>query len=175
MKPDRVTKLYDSLNNKELAVMAFHYLVDGNDMEFERVASAVQWDSYRCADMEYRLWLDGLMHMASFWAIEYWQAHCWRIASMSGSQLAETMGRSEEARAFATAHELWESRLLALDRALEAVCAEHRIDASAVRKQAGAEPFTPGRAGLAADPEYQTAMQESLFGVVTGWQRARCV
>src|SRR5574338_509983 len=161
MKQDRIAKLYERLTNKERAALAFRYMTDINELELERVAAAVPMKTYQCPDMEYQRWLDGFACMAALWAIEHWQTFSRKLAALGAMHIMIARKEPEKAQAMIEAHEKWESRLLALDRALLAICEEHGLDPDAVRRMAGADPFTPLYA-LEPDAEYQETMQASL-------------
>lgn len=163
MKPDRITKLYDALTNKERAILSFHHL-GGPDGEIQRILATVPRQAYEGPNHEYREWIHGITSLVSIWAIEHWQLRCAAVAAMSGASIARHAG--DEARADKFNKQLWslESYLLGLDRALEDVCNGHGIDAAAVRKQADTEPYRPiiESDKLIANPEYREELRARL-------------
>ncbi len=174
MKQDRIAKLYEGLTNKERAALAFRYMTDTNELELERVASAVPMKIYKCRDMEYQGWLNGFADMAALWAIEHWQTYSRMLAALVALHLTIACKKldhkeldKDEIQAMMDAHKKWESHLLALDRALLAICEEHGIDPDAVRRMAGADPFDPVYA-LEPDAEYQSTMQANLSRLLGG-------
>lgn len=159
---DRIAKAYRGLTADQLAALAFHYMTGANDLEFKRVADAVPLKDYRCPDVSYQARLDGFTRFAAYWAIEHWRLRT-RKAEMLGGALAALRRRNDEqADAMIEAHEQAESYLLALDAAMQAICADNNIDPADVRRMAGAEPFKPMREGMTPDGEMQAAMQSAF-------------
>lgn len=167
MKQDRIAKLYEGLTNKERAALAFRYMTDTNKLELERVAAAVPMKIYKCPDMEYKRWLNGFADMAALWAILHWQTYSQKLAALGTLYLMIVRKERDKIQAMMDEHEKWESRLLALDRALLAICEEHGIDPDAVRRMAGADPFDPVYA-LEPDAEYRSTMQANLSRLLGG-------
>ncbi len=167
MKQDRIAKLYEGLTNKERAALAFRYLTEANALEVERVAAAVPLKVYKCRDMEFRRWLDAFTDMAALWSIEHWQTYSRKLAAQVELHVMFANKEKGKVRVMIEAHEKWESHLLALDRALLAICQEHGIDPDAVRRMAGADPFDPMYA-LEPDAEYQATMQANLSRLLGG-------
>ena len=159
---DRLTKAYKGLNADQLAALAFHYATNANELEFERVASAVPLKDYRCPDVTYQAKLDSLTWLAVHWAIEHWRLRCRKAETLGGALAAIRRGNDEMADELIDAHEQAEKYLLALDAALAAICNEKGIDTADVRKTAGAEPFKPMRESMSPDAEIQAAMQSAF-------------
>ncbi len=159
---NRLTKAYRGLNADQSAALAFHYISEGNALEFKRLGDAVPRKDYNCPDVAYQARLDGFTRFAACWAIEHWRLRC-RKAEMLGAALAASRGNDDEkADTLLDAHEQAESCLLALDVVLAAICAEHGLDAADVRRMAGAEAFKPMREGMTPDADYLAAMQAGL-------------
>lgn len=159
---DRIAKAYRGLTADQLAVLAFHYMTDANELEFSRVADAVPLKDYRCPDVSYQARLDGFTRLAVYWAIEHWRLRSRKAESLGGALAAFRYGDDEKADAMIEAHEQAENYLLALDAALLAICAEPGIDPEDVRRMAGTYPYKPMRADRAPDAEYQADMQANL-------------
>lgn len=170
-QPDRIAKLYEGLTNKERAALAFRYLIDTNELELERVSAAVPMKTYKCPDMEYRLWLGSFFDMAAMWAIEHWQTVSRMLNALVTLHVMIACKELDKVPPMLDAVEKWESNLLALDRALLAICEEHGIDPDAVRRLAGAVPFEPVRA-LEPNAEYQATMQTNLSRTLWGGARS---
>jgi len=162
MRPDPIAKLYRGLNNKERAALAFRYLTDTNELELNRVVAAVPLKAYTGVDAEYRAWFDGFFNLACLWSIEHGKAETRYFAALAGIHLMLSAGDIDKAKTMLEANMHWESCLLALDRALGAVCAEHGIDPDAVRRLAGVKSFVPMFDDVAVDEGYQAAMQADL-------------
>jgi hypothetical protein len=135
---------------------------DEDELEIERVKSAVSWKSYDCIDFDYREWVDGFIHMASYWAIQHWQLCSRQMGTLALLHLLLKREKEDQAEEAMIQLKLFESRLLALDRALEAVCEEHGLDIQAARNLAGTQPFDPMLPDLTPDAAYQEDIQAKL-------------
>lgn len=162
MKQDRIAKLYAGLTNKELAALTFRHLTNANAPEVARVAAAVPRKHYRGPDAEFQQLLDGTFNMAAYWAIQYWKMQTHRLAAHCTVLMAQREESREAVAAALDEYQRCESRLLALDGALLAICKTHGIDPDAVRKLAGAEACDPIFTGLLPDTEFQTVSQANL-------------
>jgi hypothetical protein len=76
----------------------------------------------------------------------------------------------EQARSEIELHEKWDSRLLALDEALDAVGNTHGIQPASVRKIAGVAPYV-ANSEISPDVEYRKTIDKDL-GRILGCQRA---
>ena len=162
MKSNGITKLYAELTNKERAAISFRYMAEGNEMEFDRILASVPRFTYRCHDFEYRAWLEAFFNVWHIWAIEHWQCRCRAVAAMCGTQIQLLQKQKGSVSKFIAAQELWESRLLALDGALEAVCEEHGIEVDAMRGLTETEAYRPVLRDLTPDSEYQERTQKNF-------------
>ncbi len=145
MKTDAITRAYAGLSNRERAALAFKYLCDGNELELTRVADSAPRGTftYTGAHFEYGQRFDRLFAVASWWAVEHWKAFA-RYASAYGAVLEACHNRDRAGvDRFLRETEAWESRLIALETALDAIGPEQGLDPEAVRKLAGCGRFDP--------------------------------
>lgn len=163
---DRIAKAYRGLTADQLAALAFHYMVDANDLEFNRVADAVSLKDYRCLDMSYQDRLEGFTQFAAYWAIEHWRLRTSKAETLAAAFAALRLGDDAKADAMIEVREQIETYLLALDSVLLAICAENNIDPADVRKMAGTEPYKPMRNGMTADCAMQLEMQSAFAAVM---------
>lgn len=159
---DRLTKAYRGLNADQSAALAFHYISEGNALEFKRLGDAVPRKDYNCPDVAYQARLDGFTRFAACWAIEHWRLRCHKAEMLGAALTASRRNDDEKADTLLDAHERAGSYLLALDVALVAVCADHGLDAADVRRMAGTEAFKPMREGMTPDADYLAAMRGGL-------------
>lgn len=159
---DRLTKAYRGLNADQSAALAFHYISEGNALEFKRLGDAVPRKDYNCPDVAYQARLDGLTRFAACWAIEHWRLRCHKAEMLGAALVANRRNDDEKADNLLDAHERAESCLMALDVALAAICADHGLDADDVRRMAGTEDFKPMREGMAPDADYLATMKAGL-------------
>lgn len=159
---DRLTKAYRGLNADQLAALAFHYISEGDALEFERLRDAVPRKDYNCPDVAYQARLDGVTRFAACWAIEHWRLRCYKAEVLGAALAAARRTDDERADTLLDAHEQAGSCLLALDMALAAICTDHGLDAADVRRMARTEAFKPMREGMTPDDEMQAAMQSAF-------------
>jgi hypothetical protein len=160
---NRLTKAYKGLTVDQLATLAFHYMTDANELEFERVASSVQRKTYTFPDVEYQARLDAFSHFSACWAIEHWRLRCRKAELLGGALAASRRGDSEKADALIDAHEHAEKSLLALDDVLAEICKESGISPDDVRKMAGTTVFVPMRENTVPDADMAAILQAGFI------------
>lgn len=143
MKDDRrLERLYEGLSPKETATLVYSHLSRGNVAEADRIRDLVPMKVFRLIDPEHTDHFERLRRATLYFAMERWryQAHC---SAASGivvhfykSENEQDQERSQQCFA---AWRVWETRLLSLDAALEAVCAKHGVDIADVRRMAGVD------------------------------------
>lgn len=158
----RLTKAYRGLNADQSAALAFHYISEGNALEFKRLGDAVPLKDYRCPDVAYQARLDGFTRFAACWAIEHWRMRCLEAETLGAALVANRRADYEKSDNLLDIHEHAEGCLLALDVALAAICTGHGLDAADVRRMAGTEAFKPSREGMTPDADYLAAMRAGL-------------
>lgn len=159
-------KVYAGLTNRERAAIAFKFMADANEVEVARVADAVPRKSYIALEFDFRDGVDRLILLASCWCAMHWRLRADLAETKWALLAAPNVDKSEWVLPLFDRAQKCETRLLALDRALEQVCAGHGIDAVAVRKVGGAEPFDPLSTGLEPDVEYEREITDAMRRVV---------
>jgi hypothetical protein len=163
MKRDPIAKMYDKLTTKQQAALAFNHLMTGNQIETERVISAVPIKSYRCKDSDFQDQFESYRVMALLWSVEYWQLYAQQLETLVRLNLYT---RRKDWIKADQAHEQLEhvgSCLSAIDRALKSVCEAQGLDSAAVRLMAGCRPSTV----FAPDLAYESEVREQLKTVVS--------
>ncbi len=133
----RIERLYAGLTARETATLVFCHLSQGNVAEADRVRDAVPMKTYRLPDPEHTDHFERLRRATLYYGMERWryQAHAYAATGVmfhsyhSNDEEDEVRGQ----RCF-EAWQVWETRLLSLDAALEAVCRKHGIDVADVRR-----------------------------------------
>ena len=166
MKTDRITKLYEDLTNKERAALCYRYQMDDNDVEVARIIATVPRKAYEGADEEFKGWLISFSVMANVWAINHWKLYSRHLAATGGFVYHAGRNEFDQAWVWDQAFTYWETHLLALDRALEAVCERHGFDVDCARQLAGTAPFVPLRAEATPDAEFQAEVEAQLSAVL---------
>ncbi len=169
MKQDSITKMYAHLSGQEQARLSFQYAMEGNELETVRILASVRQRDYSCPDVEYQRCVDGFTRFASTWAIEHWQTYSAKQTCLIQMRVLLDQGAVEQAKEMIGQHQLWESRLLALDQALLSICDELKISPEAVRRFAGAGVYMPQDATVVADTEYQILAHERYAKLCHGW------
>jgi len=142
------------------------HFVGGNAAEVEQITTTVPYQNYTTRHSEYVQWLNGLFHVASFWAVEHWRLQARRFAALAGVDAARKAGENGEAKVLELVLRLWEQRLVALDQAIELVCADYGLDVQAVRRFAEAECFEALAIDVARDDSYFEQTQAQLRGLL---------
>jgi hypothetical protein len=166
MKTDAITKAYAALTNQERAALAFIHLCRCDELELTRVAASVPRITYTGPAIDYSECFDRLFAAASWWALEHWKAVARCTAARGGWHIMEGKNKATM-EAFLFAVESWESRLMALEIALDEVGAEHGLDPEAVHKLAGCERFEPIFIE-SPEPEHVEAAKAELCRLMTG-------
>jgi hypothetical protein len=143
MKDDRrLERLYAELSPKETAVLVFSHLSQGNVAEVDRIRDLVPLKVYRLPDPDHTDHFERLRRATLYYAMERWryQAHCFAasgiVVHFYQSENEQDQERSQQCF---EAWQVWETRLLSLDAALEAVCALHCVDIADLRRMAGVD------------------------------------
>jgi hypothetical protein len=98
--------------------------------------------------------------------MEHWQCRFRAMATLYGAQIRLRQERMGDVSKYLDAHELWESRLLALDAALDAVCKEHGVDVDTLRRFTDTEVYRPMSRDLKPDAEYQKRTQDDFRSLI---------
>lgn len=166
MKSDAITKGYESISNKQRAVLYFKYVTDENELEAARLLSSVPIQRYTMSDLEFIKWEDGLSRMASVFAQEHWIARHWLMASVLRMKIAVTKKESlQKIESTFEEAEYWQKLLFSLDAALAAVAMQHGFDVLSVYVRARTMPYKTNEVSMAADAEIQ-AIWTDTFNVI---------
>jgi hypothetical protein len=143
MKDDkRIGRLYEGLTAKETATLVYSHLSKGNVSEADRIRDLVPLKVYRLPDPDHTDHFERLRRATLYYAMERWryQAHCLAasgiVVHFYQSENEQDQERSQQCF---EAWQVWETRLLSLDAALEAVCALHCVDIADLRRMAGVD------------------------------------
>jgi len=151
MKDICITKLYAGLTDKERAALTFDYLMQGNELECNRIQASMPEQYYIGLPLEYRRSLDSLTMIASLYAIEYWRsvalAYMFRVGHRAVfSYLMEKYTTNsqrvqspewQESENLLKLFQRYEVMVLSIEKAVDELCADHGINQAAIRKMAG--------------------------------------
>lgn len=155
----RSTKLYNSLSNKQKAILTFQSLAELNADEVPIIAGTVERKEYSQRHIEYTDWVETLFSVASLWSITYWQqkyleATCLLLVAEQDTDLAVSGYKEVKAR------------VTALHHALQEFCKTHGLDSQYVYKFAGVEK--PNLADKPYDEFYLAEWVENLNNCIHG-------
>ncbi|SEO38470.1 hypothetical protein SAMN05216404_11958 [Nitrosospira multiformis] len=159
---DPTSKMYAHLTPVELAPLAVKYMVAGDERELARIRSACPLKTYTMQDSAYIDRIESFLRMANAWGLLYWQyqhermraALCMLITLSKGIETEEAE-HEMEGRRFTL--NFAESCLLAIDIALDEVCAARGFDAADARKIVDAKVFVPRKSSQGqAVPDTET-------------------
>lgn len=143
MRDDRrLERLYEGLTPKETATLVYSHLARGNTAEADRIRDLVPLKVYRLPDPDHTDHFERLRRATLYYAMERWryQAHCYAASGvMLHGYLSPEQEDQERGQECFEAWQIWETRLLSLDAALEAVSAKHGVDIADVRRMAGVD------------------------------------
>jgi len=170
MKADPIAKMYEGLNGKEQALLAFKYLTANNKLEMLRVGDAVPSHKYICKDYEFTKWYDNFFNLAALWSVEHWKAYAIMLEVRVDLLRELRYKNNEEVMPTVKKFGRMEARLLAVDAAMLAVFNEHGIDPTCAYLMAGSEAFTPESKDMIPDANYQAEMHKNFSCLLTGEQ-----
>jgi len=170
MRDDRrLERLYEGLTPKETATLVFSHLSRGTVTEADRIRDLVPLKVYRLPDPEHVDHFERLRRATLYYAMERWryEAHCFAASSIVVHfYQSEDEQDQERSQQCFEAWLVWETRLLSLDAALEAVCSKHGVDVADVRRMAGIDgPYQVLGLGE-VDPELVAEMTKTFNNVL---------
>lgn len=128
MKAINLSRVYESMDTDELAVMTFASLVNGDSAAAKDMAMAVPKYNYYSADKEYVGRLNRIFDVAALWSIEYWKCYARMVASL-GLTLQSRQGDHQiHISSTDNLEFIWEGRLCALGQILVSLSNTHNID-----------------------------------------------
>jgi len=170
MKDDkRIERLYAGLTGKESATLVFTNLSRGNVAEADRIRDLVPEKKYVMPDAEHLDWFERLRRFTLYYGLERWryQAHAFAAtAAIFHCYHSDKAEDEERGQLCFEAWQRWETNLLSLDAALDAVCAKHHVDAATVRHLASTDgPYQVLGLGQ-VDPQLLAEMTQSFANVL---------
>ena len=116
MKDSQVDKLYKQLTPQENAALAFEALNRHDYQEFDIIEDAVEKRLYKVHDYKYRSRLNGMMTLSLLYSGIYWKHRAYLAANKTDG--------------------LWIIELASMEKALNEVCTQLKVDISALKELA---------------------------------------
>jgi hypothetical protein len=168
MSKKRLAKLYEDLTERERARLAFHYLANDNEAEVDRIVATIPRETFRVPAAGFMDYFDGCRWMAVLWSVNHWIARQ-RVSAATAAVLVGFHRKDDDLVDEMTERvRVWESSLVALDDALDAVCKEHDIDPADIRRLTDAEPYSAIRPDVKPDPEIFELRKQQLETAISG-------
>lgn len=168
MKDDRrIANLYAGLTGKETATLVFSHLAAGNVAEADRIRDLVPMKVYRLPDPEHVDHFERLQRATLYYGMERWryEARCHAAVAVVIDCYHRPDEEDEHGPECFDLWQMWETRLLSLDAALEASCGKHNIDVAAVRHFVDADGPYQVRGLGEVDPQLVAEMTLTFDGV----------
>jgi hypothetical protein len=156
-----------------MATLVFYHLSAGNVVEADRISDLVPMKVYRLPDPEHTDHFERLRRLTLYFGLEHWRYQsCCHAAEGAMIHFYHAVNISEADDDIAgeclEAWQMWESRLLSLDAAIETVCSKHNVDVATVRHQANIEgPYRVLGLGK-VDPHLLAEMTQAFDKVLEG-------
>jgi hypothetical protein len=168
MSKSQIAKLYDDLNDQERAKLAFHFLAHDDEAEVDRIVATVKRETWRVPAAGFMDYFDGYRWMAVLWSINHWIARQ-RVSAATAAVLVGFHRKDNDLVDEMTERvRVWESSLVALDDALDAICEEHDIDPADIRRLTDAEPYSAIRPDVKPDAEIFELRKKQLETAISG-------
>lgn len=157
---DQITKMYQGLTDTERGKLAYHYLIERNDLERARIESTMTEQHFIGLPASYRRTLMDLVGLSMFYAVVYWNQ-----VAICQAHLAATAAllRQEDDAACIASFKNFESAegaLLAIEHAFDEVCEEHGLNLTSMRFVAGNGFYQVATPNLECDQGHKQAMRE---------------
>ncbi|HCU23923.1 MAG TPA: hypothetical protein DF383_02810 [Deltaproteobacteria bacterium] len=166
-------KIYTHLTGKQLGALYYLHSLKSDENEIQKILASVPRKNYSCLDAEFTDARDTYFDLALAWGLDYWRTrgllfefiHCFKLSLDRGSR--------EDADFFMAAAKRQESRLLAADQALEAICKECEVNPASIRAFSEAEPYQSMLQSSLPDKEAYSEMETALRNIVTKFLKTK--
>lgn len=129
MQQAQVEKIYPKLTPHEQAALAFEALARQDTVELGAIVGSVERQDYRGSHWDYRQRLTGFIDLAKYYGLIYWKTRC--CMAVMDDKFKEGGNEADQQAAL-----VFVDRVLAMETALQDVCAKANIDVLAVKKLA---------------------------------------
>jgi hypothetical protein len=141
MNPAQVEKLYTKLTPEELAALAFEANMRGDNDEFETILASVGRRAYICLDQRFNRLTNAYLDLGMFYGMVYWKHRTYM-------EFASNLHKEQPNDGNRTLLFYYLDNVMAMDVALQEVCAQVNIDCMAVKKLAGCDDeYSPEKCG----------------------------
>lgn len=138
-------RAYEGLSMPQRVALAFHFHARDNELEVLRLRDAIPKSAGGQPMQELAYGIERWRSIAAFFAINYWRLRSLANEAIIATHMAanpnlENVPADAPLALVDTAIGL-QARLVALDRALDTVCAENGIDPADIRHVSATEPY----------------------------------
>lgn len=157
------------MSNKDKATMALHYIANHQLDACNELFTTVPVVDRKDLDPEFSAPYGTGLFFAVTWGNEYWKTIALRMTALC-KYFAEKDKYGEVAQENAQDHSVFESRLLAIDEALNVVCSMYGIFPGDVRKLASnAIEFEPLDQNVKPDEQYKDQLVTQYLAMMNAW------
>lgn len=145
MQTNTMNRAYEGLTMSERVALAFHFHARDNELEVLRLRDALPREAKGRAIQALAYGIERWRSVAAFYGVNYWRLRALANEAIVATHIAanrEPANAPEGATLTLVDHAIdLQSRLVALDRALIAVCSENGIDPADIRYVSATEPY----------------------------------
>jgi len=167
MRTETMTRAYEGLSIPERVALAFHFHAHDNELEVLRLRDAIPKSKMARPMQALAYGIERWRSIAAFFAINHWRLRALvneaRLAYHMALNHPDTDDVPHDAPSILVQHALEvEAKVVALDRALETVCAENGIDPADIRHVSATEPYRSLIPKLEPDAAFQREMTGAM-------------
>lgn len=156
-------------SNKDKASIALHYVANNKIAECNQLVATIPFVDIKGLDPEFSSPYGTGLLFAGAWGNEHWKNMTLRMAALC-KYIAENDKLSETAQKAALEHEVFESRLLAMDEALNVICTMYGIFPGDIRLLASnADEFEPLDKKIKPDEVYKNELVDHYLAMMKSW------
>lgn len=157
------------VSNKDKASIALHYAANNQIDACNDLFATVPVVDFKGLDPEFSSPYGTGLFFAGAWGNEYWKTIALRMTALC-KYFAEKDKYGEAAQEGALDHSVFESRLLAIDEALNVVCKMYGIFPGDIRKLASnAIEFEPLDKTVKLDEQYKDELVDHYLSLMKAW------
>lgn len=129
-----ITRIYEKLPPRKLAVLAVNAAVSQDGDELDRIIAACPRKTYTCPDIAFEFTKDALTTTLLTLGLEWWRDMTLAQTSRCGLMHAIAAKDSDETQKWLANCQKWTGLANTVDAAIHTICEESGVDEDAVRK-----------------------------------------
>jgi len=167
MQANTMARAYEGLTMPERVALAFHFHAHDNELEVLRLRDAIPKSCMGRPMQALAYGIERWRSIAAFFAINHWRLRTLvneaRLASHMALNHPDPKKVPRDAPFVLVQHALEvEAKVIALDRALDTVCAEHGVDPADIRHVSATQPYCSLVPKLDPDVAFEQEMAAAM-------------